>query len=169
MPDGNTLTTMLANLLKLGPIGQLLSGIGVIAGAFIAAIAAFNITRRQAEDAWIDRFRVLYAEFWLNPDIAVVREWIINENAYKELEAVLILRNSNILCEVPHADHEKLDKIDRFCAIIARIQSFDERRIPRHQRALWTKQLNGAFWVAKIRLRAELAKYVKNHWQEILK
>ena len=165
MNNGSTVLTPLDMLAKIGPF---LGGIGLLAGAFIGAFTSYRVTRRQAEDAWVDRFRVLYGEFWKEEPIIEVREWVINDNSYKEIEGILRDRNAKERCEVSHTDHIILDKIDRFCSMIARIKSFDYARIPQRQRTLLSKLLNGAFCVCKLRERNELRKYVEKYWPEIL-
>jgi hypothetical protein len=84
--DASAALTTLDTLAKIGPI---LSGVGLILGATIAGLTALRVTRKQTEDAWIDRFRTLYAEFWKEDPIIEVREWILNENAYKILKKPL--------------------------------------------------------------------------------
>jgi hypothetical protein len=165
--DASSALTWFDILAKIAPIGPILSGFGVILGATIAGLTAFYFTRRQTEDAWVDRFRALYGEFWKEEPIIEVREWIVNERSYKSLEEILIRRNSTDLCEVSHQDHVVLDKIDRFCSMLARIKSFDNTRIPIKHRPLLVKLLDGAFWVKKIKERDQLLIYVEKHWPEL--
>ncbi len=104
--------------METGPLGQLLSGIGLILTASCAGATLFWIGRQQRRKLWIDDFRALYAEFWSNKDVSMVRRWIISNKEYEDLRRILILRNvdpknNNLSPD----DNAKLDKVDKFCSI----------------------------------------------------
>lgn len=152
--------------MTVGEFGQLLSGIGLITGAIIGIYTAVIYNARQRDDAWLDRFRGLYEEFWKNPEMEEVRRWIVNENDYKNLDQLLRKRNETRECVVSIDDHKKLEKIDKFCSLMVRARTFGELEMRPRQRLLWSKLLYG-FWHEKMKNRESLRTYIRIHWPEL--
>jgi hypothetical protein len=100
--------------------------------------------------------------------MAEVRKWIVNDNDYKPIELLLNQRNSTVACVVSSPDHDKLEKIDRFCSLMVRAKYFGETKMSPMQRELWSKVLY-EFWADRMKNRNSLKTYVDNHWSELNK
>lgn len=164
-------TQILDTLNKIGPF---LSSIALIAAA-VAAWATFFVFHKktlelqiqQKNEDWLKGFRLLYAEFWKDDKIALVRKWITSEEEYKIINEILSKRlecPDNLLSS---DDNDKLEKIDRFCSIIVRITSFSKSEMNEAQKELWNRMF-GDFWFDKIKSRTELVDYAKIYWPRLL-
>jgi hypothetical protein len=147
-------------LSKLGPF---ISGIGMFAIAFAAWITLFVINRRALQMSWLDGFQKLYADFWDDEEIAIVRSWIASDIIYKGIESILIerLKTDNNLLD--SKSYSAIDKIDKFCSLLVRMNFFNETGMTSAQRNLW-QATYGAFWINKIAEREALALYIRKYW-----
>jgi len=80
-------------------VGPLLSGASLAAAAVAAWTTYFFYHRKTIEAEWIESYRLLYAEFWKDEDIASVRNFITNDVAYADIKPILEKRLST-LCTV---------------------------------------------------------------------
>jgi hypothetical protein len=149
--------------METGPLGQLLSGIGLVITAFCASITLTVITLQQRRKQWIDDFRALYAEFWRDPDVSTVRRWIVSNKEYEGLRDILVRRNTTTENNLDAKDNAELDKVDKFCSIMIRVGTFEKRRMPKDYRLLLEKMF-AEFWMNKVGPRDELKFYIKQHW-----
>src|SRR5450631_3830406 len=125
----------LPTLRGVGPwLGPLISGFALILTASAAWVTYFLIARRTVQNAWIDTYRVLNAEYWKDDNIAAVRHWITSEVAYADVEKVLNERLKAKENRLTSADNEVLEKIDKLCASLVRIQFFESSNMTKRQR-----------------------------------
>jgi hypothetical protein len=146
--------------------GQLIGGISALVAVCIAGLTLLMVHLRQQRTAWFDSFRALYAEFWHDDDIAEIRRCIVNEQSYAAMVKVLDRRNGSDGNALDRYDNALLEKIDRFCALMVRVNSLGEARAGKKERDLWY-QLYGRFWFGKLQVRSELWAYLEKHWHAL--
>ena len=159
---------MLEALARIGPF---MSGIGLIAGAVIAAISLtkFNLRhgQKQRDDAWLTTFGNLFEKFWYDPDVSSIRKCVSNDQAYSTILPALARRNampvdSNTL---DVKENELIDQVDKFCFAILRIMYFSKLAT---ETGLESSQTTfNEYWMRKIRKREELAQYMRRFWTDI--
>lgn len=149
-------------------IGQIMGGFAFLITAIVATVTLLFVHRKQLDDAWLDRFRNLYAEFWNDKDMVYSRGLITNKLAYDGLEVILKKRNSHKECDMTLDEYKVLEAMDKFCSIMARVRSFAMSiAMSEVQEDLWGDLLYN-FWMLKINNRIELKKYVEIHWNKLL-
>jgi|NGEPerStandDraft_6_1074524.scaffolds.fasta_scaffold222176_1 hypothetical protein len=148
-----------ANAQWLGPI---LSGFSLVAAAAAAWTTFIFYHRKTLDAAWIESYRLLYAEFWKDEDIAAVRNFITNDLAYAEIEPILDKRLSTDSNTLDHEDNKKIEQIDKFCALLIRVK-LSERRLKKPQRDLWNETYRDP-WIAPAKKRAALRNYMIRFW-----
>lgn len=153
---------------NLGRIGEFVSGLSLLAGAIIAAISYWKFNRRTLYASWMERYREAYAEFWNDPIIAEVRSWIVNKLQYDELEKMLMKRLASEENNLGPEEDSKLEKVDRFCALIYRINLLEEDATTRRQKSLW-REIGGTYWLEKFQApeRMIFKKYVEQYWRDL--
>jgi gamma-glutamylcyclotransferase (GGCT)/AIG2-like uncharacterized protein YtfP len=156
---------MLENLAR---IGQIASGLSLLAGAIIAGISYRNFYRRTLYASWMERYREAHAEFWNDTVIAEVRSWIVNKQQYASLENVLGKRLASEENDLTSDENFKLEKLDRFCALISRINLLQDDARTRKQRSLW-QEIGGIYWLEKMQTpdRMALKRYVEQYWPNL--
>ena len=118
-------------------IGPLLGGIGSLIGGCSVLAAFLFIQRRTVDAQWVDGFRQIYAEFWKDDTISEVRRWIVSNSEYESLRVVLVERAKTIENNLDTESNKILEKIDKFCALMLRVKSFEHRAMSDHQRQLF--------------------------------
>jgi hypothetical protein len=114
-------------VIELGPkIGPLLSGIGLIVTATAAWTTYIFYYRKTTDANWLDTFRKLYEEFWKSDEMARMRKYLASDDEYANLEAILIERVADTRNKLNSEQNDKLELVDRFCALMIRILSFGE-------------------------------------------
>jgi hypothetical protein len=152
----------------LAHIGQLLSGIGVLITTLVALCTLFIFHKKQLDDAWLDRFRNLYQEFWNDEGMIEARHLINNSEGYAELEKILKKRNMTPDCNVNWEEYKILERIDNFCSVLTRVRSFGlSIRMSDIQKELW-EDLLYSLWIKKFEEKTELREYVKRHWPKLM-
>jgi hypothetical protein len=151
---------------KLNRIGPFLGGLGVIIGATAAWFAYFFVQRRNAYLQWVDGFRAIYAEFWKDDVISQVRRWITSDKEYETLKKVLDLRLCGERNNLTPQENETIEKLDRFLALIMRVESFDKGRWHADQKELWDS-LFERFWIKLLFSRPEVCQYIFKYWHAL--
>ncbi len=144
-------------------LGPMLSGVSLLVAAIAAWATYFFYHRRTVQTAWIDSYRLLYAEFWKDEGIATVRNLITNDVEYTEAEKILRNRLDTKSNNLSVDQNKVIESIDRFCALLIRIKFFESLRLTRKQRALWNETYRD-FWIAQIRKREALRNYMYEYW-----
>jgi gamma-glutamylcyclotransferase (GGCT)/AIG2-like uncharacterized protein YtfP len=152
----------------IGKFGELLSGLSLFVGAIIAGVSYWNFNRRTLYASWMEKYREAYAEFWNDSVIAEVRSWIINKQQYASLENILVKRLASKENDLTSDENLKLEKLDRFCALIFRIDLLQDDAMTRKQRSLW-REIGGIYWLEKMQTpdRMALKKYVEQYWPNL--
>src|ERR1700679_3825343 len=151
--SGASLEQWLRTIVSMGPaVGPLLGGIGLLITAAAAWTTYVYYYRRTRDAAWLDRYRVLYGEFWKEERIAKIRAWISSDLEYAKLAPILSKRLQSARNEFDATTNNTLEELDYFCSILLRIEFFDRNRMTREQKALWYETFE-KYWLAKIRER----------------
>ena len=154
---------MLDTLSKLGPF---IGGISLAITALLAGLTAATFNKRSLHLTWINSFRQLYDEYWRDPAIAQARRWISNDIEYLEVEPILLERLKTETNKLDSAANDAIETIDRFCALITKVEYFDRTMMTGGQRDLW----EGAYvdyWLRKMSEREALREYVRRFWPRI--
>lgn len=155
-------------MLEIAQFGQFLSGLAFLTTAGIAVLTLFFYHRKQLDDAWLDRFRDLYKEFWSDKDMQRARHLLNNGEGYRDLEPILSRRNAMDSCDVPLEDYKILEEMDKFCSILVRVRSFGKSiAMSDVQEEIWGELLYH-FWIRRIRDRQQMRHYVERHWPTLL-
>lgn len=154
-------------MLNLVQIAQLIGSVGLI-GAAAAGWATFILYHRKSlESQWAEGFRQIYTDFWKDEKVSKARRWIDNDFEYEELKRVLNLVPERGSFNMRPEDYDYIERLDRFLATILRVLSFIQRRknsMREEQRWLWANMFEG-YWVAKMKSRPELVRYVEQNWR----
>ncbi len=136
------------------------------------SIALYLHNLRQREDAWLQQFGILHEQFWNDKDIAMVRSWIANDDAYKDIRDVLVVRRQGREC-VSAAQYKLLEALDKFMNLLMRAHL--ARKISKSLDEMWDR-LFFEYWLDEIRdaekpgsHRQELCWYVQTFYSELLK
>jgi hypothetical protein len=155
-------------------VGALSSGAGGLLAAFAAWYAIFFIKRKAIDiekerqfAEWTKEFATLYEEFWKNPDIKQVRKWLVHEEEYRTLETVLEHRLSTPENCLSSEEYDMLEKVDQFCALMARISLFDQRDQTPAQSNAW-EAVHYRDWLKLAQRREQLRKYIDKYWPSLL-
>lgn len=140
-------------------------------GVMLAAVAGWRtyhvVSKGTLRKSWMDSFHSVHDKFWENQEIADVRRWIAADEEYRDLESILSLRvnggDANVLS--PEANR-KLEKVDKFCAVLQRIEFFKHANMERNTRILWHYSFSD-FWMRKIDSREALRQYIKLYWKGV--
>lgn len=127
------------------------------------AYLLYQFQRQQAEDSWLETFRELHAEFWNDPDMAKVRNWIACDEAYQELEPVLRKRAGG---QVAASEYEKLEKVDKFCAFMIRIVRISAKTMTKEHKQMWNEVFY-RYWLHSYHGRLLLADYIRHYWRTL--
>jgi hypothetical protein len=147
-------------------LGPLLGGIALCVSA-MAAWITYLLQRKIRQAERRDSYREMYTEFWKDDDNTVVRNWITNDVEYEPVKDVLKRRKESGKNNTLSAEHNKfLERIDRFCAFLIRVQYFEAPIMSLAQRRLWNRTFSD-FWIHRIRARTELADYINTYWDGI--
>ena len=147
---------------ELASYGPLLSGLALSAAATAAWTTLLVYNRRTIEAAWIDSLRKLHAEFWNDDEMAKVRKWLSSESEYKKLEDILLRRLSADENNMSSEENDRLEDIDRFCALMSRIGYFGRRSHTWEQAQHYKFTL--AHWLVKMKSRKALIDYAARFW-----
>jgi hypothetical protein len=148
---------------KIAALGTLVGGLALWVAA-AAAWATYAFYYRVANDAaWINRYQVLYGEFWKDPRIAQVRIWISSEAEYAKLANILRERLKSDQNTLGVDENRTLEQIDYFCSVIMQIDFMTRGKMTRRQRELW-RMTFGDYWMRKIAERTELRSYIQKYW-----
>ena len=159
--EGNVIDPGLGSL--IGGIALSLSAIAAITTLFFVSRRQVMLTRMQQDADWQKNFRDTYIQFWKDADLATVRGWISNDNLYEEIEPVLVTRLQSTRNTLSQEDNEKLEMIDRFCAVIASIDVLGAYSLSPMQNTLY-QRVYGTFWPDAIQERKALKEYVERYW-----
>lgn len=152
----------------LAHYGQIASGASFAITALVAVFTLFVVNGKRADAVWLDKFRNLYGEFWNDPHMKEARKLLINKDDYDQLSRILLKRNNKEECDLSTDEYDKLDEMDNFFSIMARVRSFAvSTSMTRSQKELWGDLLFN-FWIEKIKSRQELKVYVEKHWTNLL-
>jgi len=143
-------------------VGPLLSGFSLAAAAIAAWTTYVFYHRKTLDAAWIESYRLLYAEFWKDKDIASVRNFITNDVAYTEIEPILDKRLSTDSNTLDHEENEKIELIDKFCALLIRVK-LSESGLKKPQRDLWNETYRDP-WIERVKTRTALRNYMTKYW-----
>jgi hypothetical protein len=158
------LLQIIAVLRDVGPwLGPLLGGVSLAAGAVATWVTYFFYHRKTVHAAWIESYRLLYAEFWKDKDIAIVRNLIANDVAYAAVEPILEERLKTDSNQLSVEENEMIELIDRFCALLVRIKFFEGRGLSKTQQALWNETYRD-YWIVHVKTRIALRKYMDRFW-----
>jgi hypothetical protein len=144
-------------------LGPLISAVALCVAAAGTWVTYIFFHRKTMQVTWIDSYRTLYAEFWKEENNAIVRNLITSDIAYAGIERVLIKRLKSDNNDLSDSENEVLERIDKFCALLVRIQFFESLKPSQKQRDLWNKTY-GDFWIIKIRKREALRDYIVKFW-----
>jgi murein DD-endopeptidase MepM/ murein hydrolase activator NlpD len=152
---------------ELAAVGGLLSGLGgvsIIVLTWVIHRASSKAAEALRLEEWNRDFREIHADFWQSDTLGQVRGWIANENLYtRELEPVLELRKFGA---VSSKDYEFLEKLDRFCALLARVLYLQGRTMTDEQSRLW-RMMNYDYWFVACAKRPLVAEYMDNYWLKL--
>lgn len=148
---------------NIGTLAQVLTGFTALAALGLAyeTLEKVHLAKRRAD--WLESFRLLYREFWQDDTIAEVRLWMVNDRAYETPRAVLLRRQTTVANTLDTYDNAVLEKLDRFCALMVRVNTLGALGENEEQQRLWFN-LYGRFWLGKMRERDELQQYILRHW-----
>jgi hypothetical protein len=150
-----------------GEIGQLMSGTGVLMTSLCAGVTVTLVSLHQKRKQWVDDFRALYAEFWNDKDISQVRRWIVSNKLYNEaLKPVLTQRIEKGYNDLDEDGSMKIDMIDKFMALIIRLETLEESTRTKRQKAVIERFLFSKHWKDKARSRPELREYIATSWKD---
>lgn len=151
----------------VGPwLGPLLSGTALLIAAVASWVTYAFYHRRTIQSAWIESYRLLYAEFWKDEKIAMVRHMITDDVTYTATEPILLARLKTDSNQLSEQDNQTLELIDRFCALLIRIRFFENQQVTKKQRELWNETYRNT-WIAVIRRRRALASYIYRFWPSL--
>jgi hypothetical protein len=149
-----------------GEIGQLMSGAGVLISSLCAGVTVTIISLYQKRKQWVDDFRALYAEFWNDKDISQVRRWIVSDTLYNDVvKPVLTQRIEKGYNDLDEDGSLKIDMIDKFMALIIRLETLEGSARTKRQRTLVERFLFSKHWKDKARARPELREYIATSWK----
>lgn len=156
----------LEELLAHGPqVGPYLSGIGLLIGAAAAWTTYAFYHRRTIEDNWVSTFRALYAEFWNDKKMGVVRKYLSSEEEYGKLDVILTKRLAVAENLLSSEENDILEILDRFCAMMVRILYFGRRKMRPHQAKLYDAVFG--YWKESIKKRKNVKAYIKKYWTSL--
>ena len=152
-----------------GEIGQLMSGTGVLITSLCAGVTVTLVSLHQKRRQWVDDFRALYAEFWNDKDISQVRRWIVSNKLYDEvLKPVLAQRIEKGYNDLDEDGSMKIDMIDKFMALINRLETLEESTRTKRQKTLVERFLFSKHWTDKASSRPELREYLATAWKGVI-
>ena len=149
--------------LEESTLATICSSTAILMGA-LTAFRAFQLNRRTTEESWFKILRDIHKEFWDDKDIALVRTWLCSDEIYKELEVILNERKNKTIDKKD--DYEKLEALDKYCALMIRVKSLSTAEMTKEQRDIF-ETLNYDLWLYKAKLRTEIYEYIKDHWKNL--
>ena len=152
-----------------GEMGQLMSGAGILISSLCAGVTVTIISLYQKRKQWVDDFRALYAEFWNDKDISQVRRWIVSNKLYNEaLQPVLTQRIEKGYNDLDEDGSTKIDMIDKFMALIIRLETLEGSARTKRQKAVIERFLFAKHWKDKASSRPELRAYIATSWKSAI-
>jgi gamma-glutamylcyclotransferase (GGCT)/AIG2-like uncharacterized protein YtfP len=167
MPNADVLNS-------IAKVGPLLSGLGVVAGAIIAGISYLNFSRRTLYTNWIERYGKAHSEFWNDDHIAEIRSCIEYRRQYDEIskiiEKLMADRSRAQDSDLTKDEEGKLEKLDRFCALISRIYLLEEDATTPKQQSLW-RDIGGVYFIERMQSPERMAfkRYIETFWPDLNK
>jgi len=139
-----------------------------LATAFVALISigiTWAISKAREMEEWGREFRDIYREFWQNQTLADVRSWIASDILYETvLKRVLERRKYG---DTRPEDYKTLEKLDQFCALMARVLSLGTRSRSRVQNRLWLSAYY-EYWFKACTKRTLMGEYLDFLWLNLL-
>jgi gamma-glutamylcyclotransferase (GGCT)/AIG2-like uncharacterized protein YtfP len=158
----------------IAKVGPLLSGVGVIAGTGIAGLSYLNFSRRTLYANWIERYGKIHAEFWNDAGIAETRACIEYHRQYDEISKIIskLMSNRSTLeyGDLTESEEKKLEKLDRFCALISRMYLLEDDATTPKQRSLW-RDIGGVYFITRMQIPERMAfkRYIEEFWPDLNK
>ena len=160
----SALSPIIGVLRDVGPwLGPLLGGVSLAAGAAATWVTYLFYHRKTVQAAWIESYRLLYAEFWKDEGIAKVRNLISNDIAYAAVEPILEKRLKTDSNQLGNDENEMIELVDKFCALLIRIKFFESQWLTPTQRALWNETYRD-YWITRVKKRKALRDYIDRFW-----
>lgn len=130
-----------------------------------AGVASFALhhSRRNSQEPWTITFRTLHQEFWNDPEMAKVRAWICNDEAYSRVRPAFEKR---LVGQVSYEDYAYLETFDRFCALMQRVITANFQPMSKAQHSTWSK-LGYCYWLFQLKGRTALRAYVVRQFPEL--
>jgi hypothetical protein len=126
----------------IADVGAVLTGLG--AGWIVWL--GHQLARRQRTDAWLQNLNQLHGEFWDDPDLAEVREWLASGPAYEALRQSIEVRFLRPE-EMSPADYHRIELLDKFFNFLIRVRLVDSELGA--ELDLWS-ELSFSFWLKAI-------------------
>ncbi|MEM9451600.1 MAG: hypothetical protein AAGA75_24145 [Cyanobacteria bacterium P01_E01_bin.6] len=140
------------------------SSVAAVTAAVIAYLA-YQLQVRTKDQEWYENFNNLYAEFWNDPDMVIVRSWIACSEAYLKIEKIFEKRITT--SEVSASEYPALEKVDKFCSLMIRISELTpEVKSERYYHLI--QRLYFSFWIEKLKERKYLYQYARELWPRLL-
>lgn len=147
---------------------QLFTG---VVGSGIAYLV-YQQTAQSAEGSWDKNFSELHIEFWKDADIAKVRTWLDNPDAYSKIkpifEKIMKIENPEKAetgkLTISEIEYETIDKYDKFLNSISRIMHL----VPKSKKqSVMLKNLFFSHWVNRCfnNDKEELLWYAYKHYK----
>ncbi len=155
-------------------IGSLISGLSLFAGAVVAGISYWNFSRRTLYTNWIERYGKAHSEFWNDNDIAEARSCIEYRRQYDEISKIIskiiLSRLTSEDGDLTDEEEKRLEKLDRFCALISRIYLLEEDATTAKQRNLW-RDIGGVYFIERMQTPERMAfkRYIETFWPDLNK
>ncbi|UCC25168.1 MAG: hypothetical protein JSU98_15805 [Gemmatimonadales bacterium] len=123
-------------------VGAVITGLGA---AWIVWLG-HQLARRQRADAWLENLNELHGLFWEDSDFVQVREWLISDSAYKDLQAALEVRFLRPE-QMDRAEYRCIEVLDKFLNFLIRVRVVDSQL--EEERDLWS-ELSFSFWMESV-------------------
>lgn len=141
-------------------------GVGLL---IIAGLSFKFYSLKSVHEQWLSSFREVYSVFWHAEKTSRVRIWITSDKEYHSVLKPILharMKNSeNFLAS--YEDNKKLDDLDVFLSIIARIDFLGTLTATAQQRVMYDRLYN-EYWIIKIKEREELMLYIKKYWNGLI-
>lgn len=147
-------------------ITKWVSSIGVLVGAVSAIVTLIFITFEKKRTDQNNEFREIFQHFWDDEKVELARHIIDYEQEYKKaLNAITKATKPSENENFSDKEIACIEAIDKFCAIIARLNFYGLLPLYGKQKALSDKMFVN-HWVAKIESRTELKEYIQKFWPD---
>ncbi|MCJ8270712.1 MAG: hypothetical protein MJK04_15075 [Psychrosphaera sp.] len=131
--------------------------------SLLVGFFTFQINKQKVNDEWLKSFNELHQSFWQEPDFAMIRAFIANNDEYIKLEKILI-KHMGKSKAVTSSEYSSLEQLDKFFNFLLRAREVAKKL---HKSELW-KNLYFQYWMDEIALseRHYLWIYFNNFYQE---